>query len=82
MQEIKPCPFCGSTNIDYSIKTTGRSRNINYHVQMYCKKCHTYGPRVLVSGKQLSSGGLIRHEVEKDELFKQKATDKWNERKL
>ena len=26
MTELKPCPFCGSNNIDYSIKTCGSYR--------------------------------------------------------
>lgn len=35
------CPFCGSTRNDLDISIKGN------HVAVFCKKCHTYGPRVL-----------------------------------
>ena len=35
--KLKNCPFCGSNNIDYSIKTCGSYRR-QYHVAMYCKE--------------------------------------------
>ena len=39
---MKPCPFCGSTKLDLSIKTKGDY----YHCVVYCKSCRAYGPRV------------------------------------
>ena len=73
--EIKPCPFCGSNNIEESIKISGRFENVNYHIQMYCKKCHTYRPRVLYKvGKWVP-----RNKI--DEEAKKLAIEKWNERK-
>lgn len=74
---IKPCPFCGSNKIDMSVKISGRFENINYHVQMYCKSCHTYGPRVLYKAT-----GVSRHEAIEDieTCAKELAIYKWNER--
>jgi len=77
MEEIRPCPFCGSTNIDKSIKTSGRWERL-YHVQMYCKKCHTYGPRVLLKVNKDAHRSEIEYNQEAEKL----AIDKWNERKL
>ena len=38
MAELKPCPFCGNTDIRYSLKITGRF-DVGYHASMYCNKC-------------------------------------------
>lgn len=74
--EIKPCPFCGSNNIAESIKISGRFENVNYHIQMYCKKCHTYGPRVLYK----VGHWVPRYKIDEEEV-KKLAIEKWNERK-
>lgn len=40
VKNAKACPFCGSSNFDISHKSNG-------HIAVFCKGCHTYGPRVL-----------------------------------
>lgn len=73
MTNLKDCPFCGSNNIDYSVKTAGR---IGYHMSMYCKDCHCYGKRVLIkpTEKRLS-------DIAKNSKYKQLAIEAWNTRK-
>ena len=74
---IKSCPFCGSNNIGYSIKTMGRSKK--YHVAMYCKDCNCYGKRTIVE-VSTDSKYAFRSDVEKDPTFKQIAINAWNTR--
>lgn len=74
-QTVIPCPFCGSDNIGYSIKTMGRRAN-KYHVAMYCKDCNCYGKRTIVDGKN-----EFRSGIEKIPEYKQLAIDAWNTRK-
>ena len=74
-QIIKPCPFCGSHNISYSVKTTGRWER-KYHVAMYCKDCNCYGKRILITPTETS-----RYDVERNIEYKQLAIDAWNTRK-
>lgn len=74
-QIVKSCPFCGSDNIGYSIKTMGRRAN-KYHVAMYCKDCNCYGKRTIVDGKN-----EFRSGIEKIPEYKQLAIDAWNTRK-
>lgn len=76
--ELKPCPFCGSTDIRYSLKVTGHF-DIRYHAAMYCNKCHCYGARTLTK--------IIRHDdyhgrrqIEEDKDIRQQAEDAWNNR--
>lgn len=86
--ELKPCPFCGSTKLDYSSKTSQSSTGRTYHVVVYCRKCRAYGPRVLVrccdipeeadkpSWLQLIN---LKHGDYSD-MAKAQAAEKWNER--
>lgn len=46
LRKINNCPFCSSDKLDISIKTSGRWERY-YHVAVYCKNCHCYGPRVI-----------------------------------
>ena len=73
--KLKPCPFCGSNNIDYSIKTCGSYRR-QYHVAMYCKECNCYGKRTLIKPTETA-----RWEIEKNESYKELAIAAWNTRK-
>ena len=74
MNKLKSCPFCGSNNIDYSVKTTGRWER-KYHVAMYCKDCNCYGKRILITPTETS-----RYDVERNTKYKQLAIDAWNDR--
>lgn len=44
-KELKPCPFCGSSDIRYSEKTATINWQTRYRLAFYCNKCHCYGPR-------------------------------------
>jgi hypothetical protein len=74
-QTVISCPFCGSHNIDYSVKTTGRWKR-QYHLALYCKECNCYGKRVLITPAENES----RFEVERNPKYKQLAIDAWNNR--
>jgi Lar family restriction alleviation protein len=78
MDELKPCPFCGGTDIRYSLKITGHF-DVRYHAAMYCNKCHCYGARTLT--------GTVRHDnykgrtaIENDAAIKAEAIEAWNRR--
>jgi Lar family restriction alleviation protein len=71
MAKLKPCPFCGGENIDFSMKTT----NSGYHATMYCRKCHCYGARVLVHPTERTWDGIRRNAS-----YKGKAIEAWNRR--
>jgi hypothetical protein len=76
MKEIKPCPFCHSTNIRYSSKTTGNNRRkIQRHLSMYCENCHCYGPRIIVTLEENETYKNIN-----DEKYVNIAIDNWNNR--
>lgn len=75
MSKVKSCPFCGSHNIDYSIKTTGRWKR-QYHLALYCKDCNCYGKRILITPAENES----RFEIERNPKYKQLAIDAWNTR--
>lgn len=77
-QELKPCPFCGSTDIQYSLKVTGHF-DIRYHASMYCNKCHCYGARTLTK-KVRYSDYKGRNKIANDESTKEKAIELWNRR--
>ena len=74
-KELLPCPFCGSTDIRPSNKTSagGSVR----HMQMFCNSCHAYGPRLLkkVDKKKYYSSDEWRNMVMDSE-----AVDLWNGR--
>ena len=74
MSKIKSCPFCGSNNIDYSIKTCGSYKR-QYHISMYCKECNCYGKRTLIKPIETA-----RWEIEKNESYKELAIVAWNTR--
>jgi transposase-like protein len=74
---MKPCPFCGSSDIRYSIKTSTSNFKRIYHASWYCWDCNTYGPRVLYKPAE----GVHRPTVENDEGLKLTALELWNGRK-
>jgi hypothetical protein len=75
--ELKPCPYCGGSDIRYSIKTTTISFERAYHLTMYCWNCNCYGPRTLYKcGKQ--SENRVKLEMNTD--FYTQAAEAWNRR--
>ena len=75
MNELKPCPFCSSKDIDYSIKTCTSNYERIYHAAMYCRKCHCYGTRVLIHPTENT-----RYAVERNESYRARAIEAWNRR--
>lgn len=76
MTNMKPCPFCGGTDIRYSLKASASICHRNYHACFYCWDCNTYGPRVLYT----SDHNVHRYSVAENENIKQAAAEKWNSR--
>ena len=76
MSELKPCPFCGNTDIRFSVKTTTTQFKRAYHFAMYCPKCHCYGARVLLK----HDGKMGRYDIERNDGFKRHAIEVWNRR--
>ena len=72
--KVKACPFCGSDDIELSTKHVGYYK---YHIAMYCKKCHCYGPRDLVKCNQYSGP---RDDMYKDSDILKIAIRNWNRR--
>lgn len=76
MQGIKPCPFCGGSNIKFSFKVASRKRtSATYHACMYCNDCKASSPRVLV---HVATENFKLVENEDD--FKEQAIKLWNMR--
>ena len=74
---MKSCPFCGSSDIRYSIKTGTSNFKRIYHASWYCWDCNTYGPRVLYKPAE----DIHRSTIEKDETLKAAALKLWETRK-
>lgn len=77
--ESKPCPFCGSHAIKYSIKATEHLGVRRYRVAMYCASCNCYGPRVL-SETMDSDDYKRRKSVESNSNLLDAAIEAWNKR--
>ena len=81
MINTKPCPFCGSTDIRYSVKNAPDrvDHNFNhfkrYYLAMYCFDCHCYGKRVLLDEPNVS-----RYTLSRDEKYEEMAKEAWNHR--
>ena len=73
-EETKPCPFCGSKDIRYSIKTANSKRD--YYGQCYCNECKAAGPRIRFSVDK--SASWIRYTAEDCEYAKNDAIWAWN----
>lgn len=77
---MKPCPFCRSTNIKYSVKTARVRFKDVYRVCMYCADCNTYGPRVIVKPEEEDAAYSMRTKISKDSYLQQFAEQKWDQR--
>lgn len=79
--KINPCPFCGNTDIRYSIKSTQvANRKPAFHVTCYCNSCHCYGPRILVKVDEDKSQYTSKYEVERNKELEKAAYEAWNKR--
>lgn len=77
MDNLKPCPFCGGTDIRFSVKRTGHFERI-YHAAMYCNGCHCYGARIHTA--PVKNDYSSRIEAENDKTLKYYAAEAWNRR--
>lgn len=86
---VLPCPFCGSTDIKYSVKkapdrvdmdvSTGKlvvTHFIRFYIAMYCDNCHCYGRRILID----SDNKIKRMNLSNDPKYREFAEKAWNER--
>ena len=76
---LKPCPFCGGTKLDFSSKTASRDFGTSkvYHGAIYCKTCNAYGTRVL--SEKVKANVYPSPKVDFDSL-EQRAIEAWNRR--
>lgn len=76
MQNIKPCLFCGGSNIKFSSKVASRKRtSATYHICMYCDDCKASSPRVLV---HVSTENFKL--IDNEDTFKEQVIVLWNKR--
>lgn len=76
MSKLKSCPFCGGSNLGYSIKIASKRPNdAVYHVSVYCKSCNCYGSRVLthINPKSFSEDDFNEAKKEASELWNNRA---------
>lgn len=72
---IKPCPFCSSSRVKYSLK---QKKNY-YQASYYCADCNAYGPRILsdkYSEEAISYS--LKCKVSKDVDLQARALAAWN----
>lgn len=73
--QLKPCPFCKGTNLDYSVSVASRTRTtVNYHMAIFCKDCFCYGRRVLIH----ATADQSKYEIARN--YKKQASEAWNDR--
>ena len=77
--DLKPCPFCGGTDIRFSMKITGHFE-VRYHAVFYCNKCHCYGPRTLT--KEVDHYDFnSRENIFQDDTNRTAAAEAWTRRR-
>lgn len=80
MNKLKACPFCGSSNLEYSTKAKPNGRKRQYHATIYCKDCRAYGPRVL-SQNITDSEYIKRTDMRNDDKLEEATIEAWNTRR-
>lgn len=63
MSEPRNCPFCASTSVEMSNKTTTTGRHRKRHIAVYCRNCHAYGPRIIADGDNPTSPVIAAVEL-------------------
>lgn len=85
-KDIRCCPFCGNDEVEYSAKTVGDrhyadgSKKRVYHISVYCTKCYTYGPRVVVKFDYPETNPFRAVEEVNEVKYVTKAINAWNGR--
>lgn len=76
MENMKPCPFCGGTNIELSVSVAIRKRDTaTFHCAMTCSNCKAKGPRYLFKTYDHN-----RSNLENNEEIRVEAAKLWNNR--
>lgn len=71
-QELKPCPFCGSTSLKVESKHNGQWTFTGTHsVTVRCNKCHARGS---------TASRKVNGTYGEREVTMQKAIELWNRR--
>ena len=85
MENVKPCPFCGSISISAKHKDCGIylynsfNKILKMKVYCYCNKCHARSKPISYLGRQY--GDAEKYEIGiYDDRMTEKALEKWNER--
>lgn len=77
LNSLKPCPFCGSKNLGFSLKVFSRQRyKTLYHACIFCKSCNCYGRRTIISTDNRSLSDADKIDAE------EKAIELWNKRAI
>lgn len=79
-EDIKPCPYCGSKDIRYSVAIANNKQVPRYHAQCYCNNCKANGPRVIFTPDLKDEKGFSRSLAEKDSYAKAEAIKMWDNR--
>lgn len=84
MGDLKFCPFCGSIRLDFQFRQAAdkRHRHGRYDSAVYCRRCHSYGPRVRSEDIELPTCDT-RNESPADrfkDAMRIAAVDAWNRR--
>ena len=79
MAEVKPCPFCGGYDTDYSQKRVqcDYGANARYHAAIYCRRCNAYGRRVLSEKAHSRDYSAVCRVADG---LREKAIEAWNRR--
>ena len=79
MAELKPCPFCGGYDTDYSQKRVqcDYGSNARYQAAVYCRKCNAYGRRVLSEKAYVRDYAALQRVTEG---LRERAIEAWNRR--
>lgn len=83
MDELKPCPFCGSvSHLNFQFRQARGSRRGEYDASIYCRKCGAYGARVKsreIKMPLLDARNEVPNSNYKDAMRKE-ALIRWNRR--
>ena len=77
MSERKPCPFCGSTKLEYQTSTEDRKY---CPTRIGCYDCECTGPLLYLKESELPKEAFEKVEGKWINTLPQKALDLWNKR--
>lgn len=78
MIEKKPCPFCGSINLDYQTFTQDRE---GIPTNIVCEDCGSRGPWIYLNESEIERDPYVKVENEWVRSLPKRALELWNKRK-